>query len=1585
MPHLQEALQRLRDESQSTTASGKKFEQLVKTIFEKHPGEFGPARFSRVMTWKEWRQDCVSRGKVDPGSDTGIDLVAEQTDAYGGGLCAIQCKNYADRKVSTDGVKAFLSDSTNVEDWKHRIFVSTTEYSDNAQKKLDNAGNVTVITGPQIDSWPIGDIRDLLDKPESLVFDVEKYKPRDDQQAALEAVKEGLFTDLSVTRGRLVMPCGTGKSVVALWSAERYVGEGGRVLYLVPSIALMSQTMREWALQRSPNVQHRYLSVCSDTKAGRASEDDNLSDLAIPPTTDANKIAAELKRVEPLMMTCVFSTYQSLPKVMEAQQLGAPEFDLVICDEAHRTAGTTQLGSLDDTLFTLIHDNQNINADRRLYMTATPRLYSEKAHSKASDNDMDLYSMDDESVYGPELFNMSFRQAIDDKLLTDYHVVVVAVDEDSSSGFANTQIADLDMKTTQQLLGCWDALADPSTKGITKDRPAGVVNPDGKASVRRAIAFTNTIPQSRNAEKHWVKLLGEVLESSGNLYRKYRRAKTETNQQGHTLQLDVRHIDGKMNAYDRAVHINWLRETSAAASETQDTAKVLTNAKCLTEGVDVPVLDAVLFLSPKKSEIDVVQAVGRVMRRAEGKAAGYVIIPVLVPNGKTAVADEVLRSSAWKGVWQVLRALRAHDERMEGYLSSPQLTKRKAPITVIDNTTAAEQERNMAGSGNSYQETPLPLDLPLSVASAIVDNVSDNKFWPRWGKEVGKITRRIRDRIEAAVTDPASSGQVATLIGKYKEAMRAAFRADVLSDDELLELIAQHIVTGPVLDALFAGQDFVKTNPISRELDAVYTTLLGDRQSEADSSADQLGLRRELASLDRFHDRMRRQLWEVTDSDARLEILLNLYESFFKNAMPKETKSLGIAYTPVELVDFMLRSVDAVCRHNLALIDGIGAEGVHVLDPFTGTGTFINRLLTIRRNAGDVDSEFLISDEHLDRKYLGPVSEESPELHANELLLLAYYIAALKIEEGYRQRKQLKRGDPAAFQGLVLTDTFLETAFFSAKLQFAGLEENEKRIRQRENLPVRAIVANPPWSSGQDSSGEDNPNKEYPDLAERVKETYGAEHRKVTGSSPGGNAMGNLYVKAFRWATDRLSKTYGGVVAFIHPNSLTDGTSLAGMRAKLREEFTDIYVVNLRGNAYKAGEAWKREGDKLFGGASQNGVQITIAVRNASTDTSEPGTVHYAKVPDYSKLAEKFAWLEQLKDVLSDELKEVPINPAHDWDNLSDETYKQLIPLCRTKSSKNEDIDPIVSINASGVKTNCDTYVYSFSRRNLLKKIERLVNMFNETLFDAWDYMLDNPDVSVKQTVSRFTVNNNLSEIKWTGTLKESFRRLLNEAQRTNNPPVELSVDPDRCRHVLYRPFTKLWLYEDDRILSSVKTVSAMFPRHEEVESIVVGDSSTIARNDDAVASDTLPNLVVMRGGGELSSAPEDSPDSTVQPIDSSHAGHSTPSGFAHAGTRAADQIAPTQNLTDGGGQIQSNSGQHPIQQSPIRNSGQHNPPRPLRSRHHTSLPSARPVILIGTPSGMAIYTTLATTTLTDLNMVGATGATRVLPRHMPR
>ena len=475
---------------------------------------------------------------------------------------------------------------------------------------------------------------------------------------------------------------------------------------------------------------------------------------------------------------------------------------------------------------------------------------------------------------------------------------------------------------------------------------------------------------------------------------------------------------------------------------------------------------------------------------------------------------------------------------------------------------------------------------------------------------------------------------------------------------------------------------------------------------------------------------------------------------------------------------------------------------MNILDAFTGTGTFINRLLTQRGS----DDEYLVRDGDLERKFGGTArgftASGTPEIHANEVVLLAYYLAALKIEEGYRDRT----GGYEPFEGIVLTDTFHITG--DGRLPGTGaIADNSDRAKIQSELPIQVIVANPPWSAGQKSAGDDNPNISYPHIEQRVRETYGARHKQVTGRGAGKSA-GNLFVQAIRWASDRLSQPGGdssrpGIVALVHPNSLSNAPSLAGMRAALRDEFTGIYVVNLLGDAMKSDEERAREGQVIFGidirensevrkgHGSRNGVQVTVLVRNPQGATEEPALLRYAEVPEYSTLKQKFDWLAELGDVTSDRFDVVEPNNTHDWVNITDGSFEKLMPLCELAKGPQTG-QSVVADHALGIATNCDTYVYSFSRAELCERVRRLISAYNDAL----------ELVEAGCTVEECTGNDELDRIKWTGTLRQSLRR------RT-----EIEFDESRIREVLYRPFTKLWLYEDDRILASVKSISAMFPK----------------------------------------------------------------------------------------------------------------------------------------------------------------------------
>ncbi len=1379
MPHLDDALEMLRSPNRSNAAKGRQFERMMLAALRDHPGEYGPARFEDLWLWKDWpgRDDRVHTG------DIGIDLLGRQTPEYGGGLCAVQCKFYDTAKVSTADVNKFLADyGPGSQGWKSRIFVATSDYTGPAQQKLEQAPGTEILTPAKLDAWPL-DWRELVRSPEQARYQPVRYKPRPDQSEAVNAVVDGLADG---GRGRLVMPCGTGKSVVALWAAESLAGMGGRVLYLVPSIALMDQVMREWAAQRS--VRHRYLGVCSDAMVGRKSGDEgaSLSELAMPVTTDVSMIASKLKREAPKALTAVFCTYQSLDKICRAQDpYGCPAFDLVICDEAHRSTGVDGGG-----LFTLVHDESRLAAHRRLYMTATQRIYTDAAKSKA---DGDLYSMDDEAQFGPLLYSMTFGEAIEAGLLCDYEVLVVGVGENVYSDLLGpsarngVEVTHTDGKTTKldfedavKLLGCWDALADPTTLAPSAGRAVGEVTP-GTKPCRRAIAFTNTVKASRN--------------SAAALNMLTNRATSRVSAGGtgaNCLILDADHVDGKMNAYRRSEKLQRLRDTARdgdRSDEAGPTARLLSNARCLTEGVDVPALDAVVLLAPKRSEVDIVQAVGRVMRTAPGKQCGYVVLPVLVPAGKLMRSDEVIGSSDFKQVFKVLRALRSHDERLDVMVNSVRAA-RDLPLRVLDRTGTDVEDAVSAdadATGPVQQQLALSNLLTAAIASAVVEQVGDRQYWPSWGRRTAAVCDRVRAHLDEAA---AAHDEIRDALDDFAQAIgRTSIPS--FTEPQARAMVAQHVVTIPVFDAFFADNRFAEHNPVSVHLRALLNRL-ASFGVDFDHITEPLKSRyRHIANAFRAAD-------PDASTGERLDVLRQVYDGFLKAAMPAEVQRLGIVYTPIELVDFMLRSVDAVCRAHFGR--GLTDENVTVLDPFTGTGTFIARLFSITGPGGNP----LIADVDVARKY-------ADELYAREIVMLPYYIAALKIEESAAERGVFDSRGYEAFPGIVLADTFESETPAMRRQREAHRQQawavggqvpgNASRVTTQENTPIKVIVGNPPWSAGQRSSGDDNPRPDYEEVARRVRDTYEKRQVAVTGKSAGGNSAGNLYVQAFRWATDRLTvdvddpESEGWVVAFVTPNSLTTATSRAGMRAVLRDEFSDVYVVNLRGDAYKSGEEFRREGDKIFGGGSRNGVQITVLVRNPAADPARPARLHYAQVPDAASLAEKFAWLDELGDVTSNRLTEVPVTDRHDWVNLGDGSFEKLMPVCDTRR---DNPHTAVVDHARGVTTTCDPYVYSFSRDDLIARVSQLIDVYDS----AHSFVhRGRPDrETIRQRVAQRTVNDRLDEIKWTDTLKATLRR-----------GDEISFDEARIREVLYRPFTKLWLYEDDRILSSVKTVSAMF------------------------------------------------------------------------------------------------------------------------------------------------------------------------------
>ena len=1315
MAHFEAVLSRLRERNTDMHGRGRAFERLMRNALARNPDILGQ-RFRQVWLWSEWPER--------DGPDMGIDLVAEEED---GGVCAIQCKFLApDRPVRKKEIQSFLVASEGAP-FTSRLLINTGgSIHGNTLRTLHNSPKpCRVLEWEEMDGWAVDWLACEKD-PDALRYrERARYHPHSYQAEALDAVVKGFEHH---ARGQLILPCGTGKTVATLWIAERQVGLGGRVLYLVPSIALMSQTMREWSRQQKLDL--GFVGICSDTRAGRTDEDASLLELDIPVTTDLDRITNRLKQQDEERMTVVFCTYQSLPLVVEAQAQGVPVFDLVICDEAHRTTGIedrSQQKSEDGiSPFRLVHDETRLRAHKRLYTTATPRIYTDAARGKAADRNLDIYSMDDEAVYGPQLYRMEFSEAIEGGWLTDYQVIILALKSNEvqvalESLLAREKATDINLDDAVKLLGCWDALADPvgllAEKNITGDR-AG--------SLRRAIAYTNTIRSSERVAKYWTEVVKVASQSQTDL-----------------LLLEVEHVDGTQHSLDRQSKLNWLQ---SAESDQTDECRVLSNARCLTEGVDVPALDAVLFLQPRRSQVDVVQAVGRVMRRAPGKRMGYIILPVVVPPDRDPV-QALDDSKVFGVVWSVLRALRSHDDRFDLEINALDLNSGPSQrIKIISDNVGDDTER----------VRQLALDLVCEIPSGaihaqIVEKCGDRKYWPQWAADVAEIADRIRTRVIGLIADPER-----IILHRRFQSFLADLRRTLhreLSEEDLVAMIAQHMVTGPVFQALFAHYDFVGRNPVARALSRLVELL------------EREGLQNETRDLEPFYASVRRRAAALDSAEARQKVLLELYERFFQVALKREAERLGIVYTPVEVVDFILHSADHALHKHMGR--RLTESGVHVLDPFTGTGTFLVRLLQ------NLD---LIQDGDLARKF-------ASELHANEIVLLAYYIAAINVEEAYHGRRGMAT-DYAPFDGITFADTF---NLAEGTGQFAeALPVNSERVRAQQRRDITVIVGNPPWSVGQRNAIDNNPNVSYPRLKQRVRETYAAASHATLKRS-----LYDSYKLAIRWASDRIGEA--GVVAFVTNGSFVDGNADGGLRACLAREFSDVYVYHLRGNQRTQGERSRREGGKIFGSGSRAPVSILVLVR----DPAHQGTcrIRYKDIGDYLSREEKLEQIRShgsIRGILDWQF--IQPDAYHDWLDQRDPSYQAYMPLGSKEAKSKKISKPGVAIRfySRGICANGDAWLYSFGRMQLIQRAQDM-DIYYRNRRDAI--------AEGRQHWEEATRNDDLVRFKWHSDLRDRCRR------GSMNP-----FRPDDLRVSLYRPFVKQYLNFNTVYIQRIYQVPTMFP-----------------------------------------------------------------------------------------------------------------------------------------------------------------------------
>jgi len=1339
-----------REAARSERDKGTFFERFAIAYLSRDPVQ--AEQYESVQTYSNW-----AKSQGWDGRDVGIDLVAKLRDEDG--YAAVQCKFYdSGYRIQKSDIDSFISASGKAP-FKRRVVIDTTEkpWSEHAE---------TMLRGQSIPASRIG-LSELQESPirwetfasKGDVVLSDKKRLREHQKEALKAVREGLS---DADRGKMIMACGTGKTFTSLKIAEDLAGKGRTVLLLVPSLALMAQTVREWIFDTDTPI--RAFAVCSDTQVGkrRVSADDvaeiDILDLAFPATTEAVKIAQEVKDPAPDKMTVVFATYQSIQVVSEAQKHhGFPEIDLIICDEAHRTTGATLAGE-DESNFVKVHSNDAIRGKKRLYMTATPRIFGDTVKTKAQEADAVLASMDDEELFGKTLFYRGFSWAVQNGLLTDYKVIVLAMDEGLVSSAVQRRLGDgtseLVLDDATKIVGCYKAL----TKADMKADVAADPNP-----MRRALAFCKDIRSSKLVRNEFSAVVDEFLGVDQFI-------DDEEDEAAGQLRCEIEHVDGTFNAKERGRLLDWLK-----ADAGQEVCRILTNARCLSEGVDVPALDAIMFLHPRKSQIDVVQSVGRVMRRAPGKKMGYVILPVGVPAG--VPPEQALNDNEkYRVVWQILNALRAHDDRFDATINKASLGQdvsgnieiigvsgvqseelKAVTATVHDLPTRTKKSGSGIGSGGAGEresdgdsaahqiEMTFSVDeFSRAIMAKIVKKCGTRDYWEDWAVNIAEIAQNHITRLTSLLDDADSEARRSfeAFLGELHDDLN-----DSITEADAIEMLAQHIITRPVFEVLFEGHQFTRENPVSKAIQRVLDVL------------NEANLDKESKDLEKFYASVQMRAKGITDPQAKQKLVVELYDKFFRKAFPRTTEKLGIVYTPVEIVDFIIHSVNELLQEHFG--QTLGSKDVHIIDPFTGTGTFITRLL----------QSGLIEDDKLEFKFRN-------EIHANEIVLLAYYIAAINIEAVYHG---IMGGDYVPFEGICLTDTF--QMYESDDLISHYMPDNSERRKRQKAVDIRVIVGNPPYSSGQNSANDNNANVGYPGLDARLRDTYAARS-----TATNKNALYDSYIRAIRWASDRIGDA--GIVAFVTNAGWVDGNAADGLRTCLAEEFTDLYVFHLRGNQRTSGERSRKEGGKIFGSGSRAPIAISVFVKNP--DAAEHGRIFFHDIGDYLDQKQKLAIIRDFGGVKgisnANGWDRITPDDQNDWLNQRDASFDTFMKI----GDKKDRSEPVLfETYSSGLKTQRDAWCYNFSRSKLEANIAKTISFYNTEL----------DRVSKIAGTADELVTPDATKISWT-------RALLADLDRGK----PLDINQGVFVTGIYRPFDKEWLYFGRRLNEMVYQMPRMFP-----------------------------------------------------------------------------------------------------------------------------------------------------------------------------
>ncbi|GAA9531002.1 DEAD/DEAH box helicase family protein [Helicobacter pylori] len=1192
------------------------------------------------------------------------------------------------------------------------------------------------------------------------------------------------------------MACGTGKTYTSLKIMEAL--DSKITLFLAPSIALLSQTFREYAQEKSEPF---YASiVCSDDKTGQSkknksknedNDDIKFSELPIKASTRLEDILSTYEKAQKENKRfIIFSTYQSALRIKEAQEAGLGGIDLIICDEAHRTVGAMYSSNErdDKNAFTLCHSDKNIKATKRLYMTATPKVYSESSKAKAKEKDNVIYSMDDEETFGEEIYTLNFERAIALDLLTDYKVIILAVRKENLSGVTNSvnkKISQLKAEGTKldkklinnefvcKIVGTHKGLAKQDLIALNDENKEDndLKNKADTFVSQRAISFCKSIQTSKNIK--------DSFETIMECYDEELKKKSFKN-----LKISIDHVDGTMNCKERLDKLEELNKFQP------NTCKVLSNARCLSEGVDVPALDSVIFFDGKSAMVDIIQAVGRVMRKAKNKKRGYIILPIALEESEIKNLDEAVKNTNFQNIWKVLKALRSHDPS----LVDEATFKEKIKIFGSDDRSNPDDEEGLQ-KDKTEQSDPkqaqktlfdaiLLQDLANAVYNVMPTKLGDRNYWENFAKKTGNIARTLNNRLKMIF------GKNPEIFDNFLTSLRGNIHQNI-KEEEALDMITSHIITKPIFDAIFG--DNIK-NPIAKALDKMVLKL------------SDLGLEGETKDLKNLYESVKTEAARAKSQKSQQELIKNLYNTFFKEAFKKQSEKLGIVYTPIEVVDFILRATNGILKKHFNT--DFNDQSITIFDPFTGTGSFIARLLS-KENA-------LISDEALKEKF-------QKGLFAFDIVLLSYYIALINITQAAQNRDSSLKN----FKNIALTDSldiYEDKNDKGVIPGFEDLKENKEIKTTMEKQNIRVIIGNPPYSSGTKSENDNNQNLSHPKLEKLVYETYGKNSTAQVGAT-----TRDTLIQSIRMASDVVKDK--GVVGFVVNGGFIDSKSADGFRKCVAKDFSHLYVLNLRGNARTSGEERKKQGDGIFDSGSRVTVAVIFFVKDESVQNS---AIHYYEVEDYLKREAKLNLLVSFENLDLVPFKEITPNDKGDWINQRNDAFDKLIPLKRDKKLKI--FNTIFDLNSNGVATGRDPWVYNFSPNALKQSVQNCIDTynadlkrFNERFREAFKQRTKGvKSGDLYKHLNDKEITTDKTKIAWVQNLKT---QLIKGKKLDDFSQEKISVS-------LYRPFNKQYFYYERELAWSFCSMKKIFP-DKGARNVVI---NTTIRNFSALIGDAIPD-----------------------------------------------------------------------------------------------------------------------------------------------